>query len=220
MRRRFLAATRFLPSVALLAACAGAPPSPPTPASAPWPLPSGEGWRVVPRAEWGALPADTSMLVMHTPSRITIHHTGSRQQPDRPFVEKLRGLQQFSQNPGRLASGGTKPAWADIPYHFYIDAAGRIAEARDARYAGDTNTTYDTRGHLLIVLEGSFGTEQPSAAQLQSLENLVLWLARRWNIGAHAIQAHRDFAATACPGDNLDARLPELRALVAREVSP
>jgi hypothetical protein len=174
----------------------------------------------VPRSEWGAKPADPALLVTHTPSRITIHHTATRQQPARPLEDKLRGLQQFSQNPGRLAGGGTKPAWADIPYHFYIDAAGRIAEARDARYAGDTNTTYDTRGHLLIVLEGSFQAEQPTAAQLQSLQNMVLWLARRWNIGADAIQAHRDFAATACPGDNLYARLPELRALVAREVTP
>jgi len=163
------------------------------------------------RAERPALP-----MHRHSLDRITIHHTATRQNPDRPLADKLRGLQRFSQTESTLASGRTKPVWADIPYHFYIDAAGHVAEGRTLRFAGDSNTAYDPTGHVLIVLEGNFEEEVPTLEQLQSLARLTWWHSRRWGVPAERIGVHNHFANTLCPGRNLEFYLPWLREYVAR----
>lgn len=150
----------------------------------------------------------------HTPSRITVHHTAEPQRADITLEQKMRALQNFSQRPAKLAGGQRKPAWPDVPYHFYIDLRGQIAEGRDIGYAGDTNTDYDPTGHALIVLEGNFEKEQPTPAQLEQLTALLRWLSWRWQVPASEIKGHSDYAATACPGKNLKSELPRLRESV------
>src|SRR5262245_330084 len=110
---------------------------------------------IVRRPAWGAKPANTEMMKPQTPHEIVIHHTSVRQQPKLTLEQKLRGLQSFSQTPGTV-NARPKPAWGDVPYHFYIDLAGRIGEGRDLNYAGDTNTKYSTANRIQIVLEGHF----------------------------------------------------------------
>src|SRR5690349_7872975 len=95
--------------------------------------------KMVSRVDWGA---NTPVAAMksHTPSRITIHHTATVQKLDRSLKDKMQALQKFSQNEGKLGNGKPKPAWPDVPYHFYIDCNGGIAEGRDVNAVGDTNT--------------------------------------------------------------------------------
>jgi hypothetical protein len=162
------------------------------------------------RKEWKANPPVAEMK-KHTAQFITIHHTATKQKPTVSLAEKLRNLQKFSQNEGKLTSGKVKPPWPDVPYHFYIACDGNIGEARDLNYVGDTNTEYDPTGHLLIVLEGSFGEEQPTEAQMKATQQLVNWLARSYRIASDKIGTHKDYAKTACPGKNLQSRLPEIR---------
>lgn len=165
---------------------------------------------LVTRKEWGAKPPALPMIA-HQPSRLTIHHTGVKSNRNLTLEEKLRGLQAFSQREDRLASGKTKPAWPDVPYHYYIDITGRTGEGRDVHYKGDTNTTYDPAGHVLVVLEGNFEVESPTSAQLASLRQMVEWLTSEWRIPSARIGAHRDFAQTDCPGDSLYVRMTEIR---------
>lgn len=179
----------------------------PSPVSAPEIL-SRDGWQAK---------APLAGMKPHSPSRITVHHTAEPQKKDASIERKLQSLQNFSQRTEKLSDGRRKPAWPDVPYHFYVDVNGRIAEGRDIGYAGDTNTDYDPTGHILIVLEGNFEKEQPSAAQLQKLEQLLLWLSRQWRIPASEIKGHRDHAATACPGANLQKHLPRLREIVGKQ---
>jgi hypothetical protein len=153
----------------------------------------------------------------HTPRRITIHHTATRQAPEQSLVEKMIALQRFSQREDSLAGGRRKPPWADVPYHLYVAVDGEVAEGREWRYVGDSNTPYDPTGHLLIVLEGSFDADTLTAAQRTALDALVVAAARRWRISADRIAGHRDFARTQCPGRNVYAELPRLRALVRGE---
>ena len=168
---------------------------------------------ILERAAWGAR-APVLPMKPHTPERITIHHTGVRSNAQRTLEQKLRGLQLFSQREDSLAGGARKPAWPDIPYHYYIDIAGQIAEARDVRFVGDTNTSYDPTGHILVVVEGNFQEEHPTPAQLESLRRTVQWLAAEWRIPAAAIRSHKDYAQTECPGVNLYDKLDALRAVV------
>lgn len=175
--------------------------------------PEPEIWK---RSEWGAKPP-VLKLEPQTVTRITVHHTGVQQTPERDFGDKLRGLQAWSQREDKLDTGKIKPQWADIPYHYYIDWSGRIAECRPVEIPGDTNTEYDTRGHALVVVEGLFPVDYLSYFQRKSLRNLVTWLSIKYNVGADFVQSHRDVAVgqTDCPGESLYAYMPELRAWVS-----
>jgi hypothetical protein len=162
------------------------------------------------RAAWQAAPPVLEMKT-HRIEHITIHHTAVKQNPPRSLADKLKALQNFSQNPGTLGSGKAKPAWPDVPYHYYIDCHGQIGEAREVKFVGDTNTAYDPTGHALVVLEGNFEEEEPPAAQLAALRGMIAWLAARYQVPPNRIGGHQDFAQTLCPGKNLQALLPELR---------
>jgi hypothetical protein len=171
------------------------------------------GVPIVSRAEWGARDPVLPMRE-HRIERITIHHTATRQDPARSLGEKLRGLQAFSQRDDSLGDGRKKPAWADVPYHYYIAVDGSTGEARSWRYVGDSNTPYDPTGHLLIVVEGNFEDEQLTEPQMRALESLVLSFARRFGVPGERLGAHKDYASTRCPGKNLYAELPRLRQLI------
>lgn len=169
--------------------------------------------RYVSRFDWGAH-APVLPMRRHVPTRITIHHTGTSQYPDRTIEAKLQALQAFSQRDDSLAGGRKKPAWPDVPYHYYVAVDGAVAEGRDWHYVGDSNTPYDPTGHLLIVVEGNFGRDTLSSAQRHTLDVIMPALARQFQIPPDRIAAHRDFAETLCPGRSLYAELPRLRGLV------
>lgn len=171
---------------------------------------------VVDRAAWGAKPANETLMRSQTQNEILIHHTAVRQQPKLSLEKKLQNLQAFSQKQGALEDGRQKAAWGDVPYHFYIDVSGRIGEGRSLKFAGDTNTKYDTINRIQIVVEGNFEREQPSDAQLKSLRETVIWLAQTHKVPPTKISAHNDHAQTSCPGKNLKPVLSELRDAVAK----
>lgn len=154
----------------------------------------------------------------HTISVITIHHTATLPKKGVSIEKKMKSLQNFSQTESRLDTGKLKPAWFDIPYHFYVSVDGQIAEGRSIKYVGDTNTEYDPTGHALIVLEGNFENTEPSTEQLGSLRALASWLAAFYKVPPADIKAHNDFASTACPGKKLKVLLPSLREKVAESV--
>jgi hypothetical protein len=168
---------------------------------------------ILTREQWGAKPVLAGAR-FHEIQFITIHHTGVVQNPMRTLEDKLKGLQAFSQRVDKLADGRTKPAWPDIPYHYYISVDGRIGEGRPWNLVGDTNTAYDPAGHLLVVVEGEFDREVPSEAQLKSLDRIVLWAAQHWSVPARRIRTHQDYARTDCPGKALQSRMSDLRNLV------
>ena len=147
---------------------------------------------VVPRSEWGAkepLPG----LVAHEIQEITIHHsddTGTATGPD-----LYRIWQNWHQHLG----------WPDLAYHMIIGRDGTVYEGRSLWAVGDTATEYDPTGHLLIVVEGDFDNDDPTAAQLESLAQIVAWASMYFDVPT--LTGHRDHAATTCPGDRLYAEI-------------
>jgi hypothetical protein len=169
---------------------------------------------MISRAEWGAKDPVLPMKE-HRRAIITIHHAGVPTKKEVSTAQKIKNLQLFSQREDKLASGKVKPQWPDVPYHYYIGFDGKIAEGRDDRYVGDTNTDYDPSGHVLICLEGNFEEELPAKEQLESLKKLVLWLAVRDGIHERLIKSHRDYTKqTSCPGKNMEGHLEDLREYV------
>lgn len=165
---------------------------------------------IVSRKEWNAN-KPVGKAKKHVIRFITIHHTGTNQRPDLSIEKKLQNLQAFSQRDDKLASGKLKPAWFDVPYHYYIALDGRIAEGRSIKYVGDTNTEYDPTDHALIVIEGSFNTEEPTTEQTESLRKMIDWLAHKYRVPTANLKGHDDYAKTACPGEKLKDMLPVFR---------
>lgn len=132
----------------------------------------------------------------HVVERLTIHHTGVALADNRLAPGRLRAHQAFHQ---------VDRGWPDLAYHFAIDRNGNIYEGRSPEFRGDTATSYDPSGHLLVVLEGNFDAEPTNEAQLVALRHLLAWAAGRYSVAASTIKSHRDYAPgeTSCPGDNL-----------------
>lgn len=167
---------------------------------------------IVPRAAWGAAPANEALMRRQTAHAIIIHHTGEKQNRKHKLETKLKNLQSFSMNPGTISgTGKKKPAWGDVPYHFYIDLEGRTGEARSVAFAGDTNTGYKTDGFIQVVLEGHFDSETPTPQQFAALDALVVWLAATYKVAGKDITGHNDHAPSDCPGKKLKAYLDTLR---------
>jgi hypothetical protein len=159
------------------------------------------------REEWQAK-APSLKMAAQKPVAILIHHTGSAMKPKSTLTAKMQGLQRFSQAKEKLSDGRMKPAWPDVPYHFYIAADGEVAEGRDINAVGDTNTGYDPSGYIQVVVEGNFDKEELTAAQATSLKTVLQWLLEKYDIKASAITMHKDKAQTACPGKDLEMKLP------------
>lgn len=174
------------------------------------PTPKASRPAIISRREWNAKPP-LGEGTAHTIRCITIHHTGVPQKTGTAIDTKLRNLQSYSQGESRLATGKLKPAWLDVPYHFYVAVDGKVAEGRPIQFVSDTNTEYDPTHHATVVVEGNFETEQPSPEQLAALEGLVAWLSAEYQVPASRIKAHNDYARTACPGVNLKRWLPALQ---------
>ena len=151
--------------------------------------------RIVTKAEWGGKPTSGTAQA-HFPSRLTLHHGGDAKPllPTDDPVKKMVGLQRFSQH--------DKP-WPDIPYHFTIDLQGNIYEARDPMTAGDTNTTYNPKAHLLIEVMGNYEIQEPNEKQIKAISDLMAWACDYYNIDPATIRGHKDYAQTACPGKYL-----------------
>jgi len=147
------------------------------------------------RTEWGWTETGNP-LPEHSVSKITIHHGGVAFSDDRDPVEYLRSLQKWSRE---------ERDWMDIPYHFVIDLKGKVYEARPLQFPGDTNTSYDTRTHALIVVVGNYEVRELTEVQFESLARVTAFLATEYSVAQPDIRGHIDYAPgeTACPGSNI-----------------
>lgn len=171
--------------------------------------------RIISRTEWGARPLNleaeqetgiydkdsnpTGVLFyrgdltyrLHT---FVIHHSAL---PPAVGVKEIQDLHM------------DKRGFADIGYHFVIDAQGNIFEGRPLNIRGAHVAQYNT-GAVGIVLTGNFEERQPTPAQLKSLQELLKFLSTEFEI--RRIAGHRDLNPdlTECPGKFLYNKLPAL----------
>lgn len=136
---------------------------------------------------------------------LVVHHTALYIASDpRPPVERMRALYQYhAENRG----------WGDIGYNFVIDERGQIYEGRHGGRAVVAGHAYcNNVGTMGIALMGNFELEQPSQAQVQSLQWLLKELSDTYDInpGKGVVHhgktfvtpyiGHRDLMSTDCPG--------------------
>ena len=174
---------------------------------------------VVSRASWGCPDGDGSRW---SPSfanftHLTVHHTVTPNS-DTDWAARVRAIwnqHAISQN------------WGDIGYHFLIAGNGTIYQGRSGSITGDPIAAH-VGGHntrnMGVSLMGDFTSVMPTTAARNSLANILSWKADQRGINplgssTHAssgrfmanITGHRDWAATACPGNTFYPTLSTVR---------
>jgi len=154
---------------------------------------SGNSVKIEPRSEWQAL--EPLPFKTHIPVKITIHHEGEIFHDNENSAEHIKKTQVWGMGKDRN--------WSDIPYHFMIDPSGKVFEGRNVYTAGETNTTYDPSGHLLITCLGNFEEQKVTGKQLNALIGMIAYCCIKYQIDPETIKGHKDYADTLCPGKDL-----------------
>jgi hypothetical protein len=158
------------------------------------------------RESWGAA-APAGAFRDHLIERLTVHHTAVSLADNSMAPARLRGHQRYHQQ---------DLGWPDLAYHFAVDRNGHVYEGRPVLAVGDTGTAYDPAGHFLVVAEGDFQTQSPTASQVAAIASLLAWASQEYVVSADLLGGHRDFADTTCPGASLAVFLEDgtLRAAI------
>jgi hypothetical protein len=152
---------------------------------------------LVPREVWGGAPARDGGTP-HAIERLTVHHSADDLRTTAEAHGQLRAIQAEHQGSG----------WVDLAYHYLIDLEGNVYAGRDPGLAGDTYTTYDPTGHLLVCLLGNFEHQDLRGAQLAALAATLAAGAHTHGVATSTLAGHGDYEpATACPGRSVDAML-------------
>lgn len=172
------------------------------------------GINVISREEWGAVPAKGD-YTEHSPAKITIHHTAQTWPSSvAESYEVMRQIQEEHIN-------SPSDPYIDIGYHYVIDPFGNIFEGRPV-WAIGAHTYANNTNNVGISFMGYFHAPYnhvPTPAALATLNNLVYAISQAYGIPTSKVFGHRDFNATACPGDILYPVVGQIRAGQAPSVS-
>lgn len=151
------------------------------------------------------LPAPAPGGEPHTITGLMLHHTAAPTASASAAPDRFRGHTRSHREAG----------FVDVAYHWGVDVAGNVYELRDPAIAGETFTDYDPAGWFLVVCEGNFEKSAPTPQLLAAVADVFAAGADRYGVDPATLVGHRDLAATACPGDHLQAVLGELASMVA-----
>jgi hypothetical protein len=160
------------------------------------------------RSQWGAAPYNGTPDYAYTLIRAVVHHTVNGNDYSQAQVPgMIRGIQSYHQG----ANG-----WSDIGYNFVVDRFGTIWEGRqggvDRPVIGAHAENYNT-GAVGVSVLGEFTSVAPPEAVINSLQVLIGWkLALHGTTpSADNVLGHRNVGQTACPGQRLYDRIPDVR---------
>lgn len=186
------------------AATIGAPARPVsvgTPSNAALTTPPG----VIPRTQWAAYGPDIRLAdPMVRVERITVHHDGM---PPVALTSEAAVAARIEQ----IRKGHRSNGWADIGYHYIVDPQGRVWEGRPITLQGAHVKLANPRNLGVLVL-GNFEIQRPTPAATDSLERFLVDRMHQHRVPVNKIYTHKELAATACPGRNLQQVMVSTRA--------
>ncbi|MBP7796573.1 MAG: N-acetylmuramoyl-L-alanine amidase [Elusimicrobiales bacterium] len=167
-------------------------------------LPDDLPFKFIRRSDWNAKPPSDD-YTKHIPQKITIHHTaGNYPATYDDALSEIQFIQDYHQN----AKG-----WIDIGYHFLIDPQGDIFEGRPVLVVGAHVANKNTN-NVGISIMGNYHppvNNQLTDIEINSIITLVKYIKDRYSIVKENFYAHRDLAATDCPGDIIYSKIPYLK---------
>jgi hypothetical protein len=138
---------------------------------------------------------------------LTVHHTG-RTASKHPLAQNIKSFQDlmFDYTIKYSEERSKRIYLSDVPYHYFIDHLGKIAEGRQEKYAAYSNTVYQTpiESHITVVMDGNFEVTKPSDDQVSSLKELLIDLSKKHSVSLDNIRVHKEVASTTCPGQHLE----------------
>ena len=167
----------------------------------------------VSRADWGALSPKRNLTRLSPADSLVVHHLGDGQ---------LAPLNREGAGAVLRATQATHQAgeYADIAYNMAVSQQGDVFELRGLEFMG--GATWGANDHTRAVLWlGDSRDTAPTDAALSAIAE-VYRMGVSWGALASdaAIKGHRDYVATACPGPQLYALLPQIRALIGSNPLP
>lgn len=93
--------------------------------------------------------------------------------------------------------------YSDVAYNYAVCQHGYVLEGRGVgrRTGANGNQELNRRHYAVLVMIGSSGDTQPSAAAVTAVREVIAYL--RDHGAGNEIKGHRDGYATSCPGDAL-----------------
>ncbi|RKN39653.1 N-acetylmuramoyl-L-alanine amidase [Micromonospora endolithica] len=168
--------------------------------------------------EWGARPPKDPLSVSTIPTnKIIVHHMAFPNVTDYSQAQAVK-LARDCQDLHIDGNG-----WSDTGQHFTISRGGYVLEGRrgslERLAAGDRQMVSahcpGENGRAIgIENEGTYVTETPPEALLDSLVKLCVTICRQYGLHAHDIFGHWDFRTTQCPGAAFYRQFPTLRRRV------
>ncbi|MEV7419584.1 N-acetylmuramoyl-L-alanine amidase [Streptomyces sp. NPDC089919] len=181
-----------------------------------------EGPEITDCDTWGARAPKLPVKVLPTgPQKIIVHHTATANTTDysqNRSIALARAMQTY-----QMDTGG----WIDTGQNFTISRGAFITEGRHESLAALRAGTQQVEsahcaGQNTVAIgienEGTYTTERPRDEQYEALVGLCAYICTQYGLRAYQIYGHRDFNNTQCPGDQLYALLPQLRADVAARI--
>jgi hypothetical protein len=172
---------------------------PPCSAALPW---------AKPRADWTSAPPDESDLNPMLPiEAITVHHDGL------DALVTGTALGEMASRLERYRVGHRARGWADIGYHLVVDRGGVLWEGRAIRWQG-AHVKDHNEGNVGVLVMGNFELQQPTAAQLATLERVLADLMATYGVARSRVLTHLEWpsARTSCPGRHLQPRIEAMRS--------
>jgi hypothetical protein len=171
--------------------------------------------QIVPRRKWTSYRPALSTIADPV-GHVFIHHDVFRNLgPKTTAAEEektLRDVEAFHKNSRGMVAGA---------YSFWIPPSGRVYVLRGWRAAGGHTYSYKlgnfNHKSYGICFAGNFQEAKPTKAALEAAQQLIALGKVKGFIRQDAkILGHRDVGAmsggTACPGDNLYAKMPRIRS--------
>jgi hypothetical protein len=185
--------------------------------------PSGRGLRAPKmngREAWKAKPMSMKgdPVPMGRITRVTMHHTADPRACGSTFADVADRIKSY-QNTHQQAN-----RWADIGYHFVVDAQGRIWQGRELSWKGAHAGNKDANeNNVGIALIGNFETADPPKAQADATEDLLVWLALEYGIPSSKLYTHNEMekmygikGTTCCPGKRFGPTMTRLKKAIDR----
>jgi hypothetical protein len=100
--------------------------------------------------------------------------------------------------------------WGDIGYHFAIDPAGRLWQARPLTWQG-AHVLAKNEGNIGVVVLGNYERQSVNRAQLAAVTSTLQLLMNKYKVPVSKVRTHQEWAATACPGKSLQQAMVGIR---------
>ena len=186
---------------------------------------------VIPASEWrkGLAPPRESpakTLVKH----IIVHHSAGSNTTTN-FMETVRNIYTFHTS---LPPNGN--GWNDVGYNFLVSQDGTIFQGRDGQGLLDGDNVLGAHfcskngATMGICLLGNYNEVEPTTAAMKSLIKITGWKLAKEKLPVigqfqhvdgllNIISGHRDGCSTDCPGNNVYAKLTQIRQQVSQSCS-